>query len=55
MIVRVKNRLGKGTKDILINLFIENKYLAEVQLAITTGKSKFIKSSSYFRHYLYEL
>lgn len=34
---------------------VNNCYLAEVQLAITTGKSKFIKNSNYFSHYLYEL
>ena len=45
-IVRVKNRLAKGTKDILINLQINNRYLAEVQLAIITGNPSSSKAAA---------
>ena len=33
-ILRVKNRLSKGNKDILVNLLYKNKILVEIQLAI---------------------
>lgn len=33
-ILRVKNRLSKGNKDILVNLLYKSKILVEVQLAI---------------------
>ena len=33
-ILRVKNRLSKGNKDILLNLLYKNKILVEIQLAI---------------------
>ena len=54
-IVRVKNRLGKGTKDILLNFLYNNEILVEMQLAIKADKSKFIENSNTFSHYLYEL
>ena len=54
-IIRVKNRLGKGNKDILMNILFEQKVIVEMQLAIKQDKSKFIESSNKFNHYLYEL
>lgn len=33
-IIRVKNRLNKGNKDILMNLLYRNEIIVEIQLAI---------------------
>ena len=52
-IVRLKNRIEKGTKDILINLLYNSQLVIEMQLAIKTDKSKFIENSNSFCHYLY--
>ena len=41
-IVRIKNRLHKGTRDILINLKYKGMMLVEMQLAINEDKSHFI-------------
>ncbi len=54
-IIRVKNRLNKGNKDILLNLFYKEELVVEMQLAIKSDKSKFIECSYNFNHYLYEL
>jgi hypothetical protein len=54
-IVKIKNRLEKGTKDILLNLLFKEKILIEVQLAIDAGKNKFIECSDKFNHYIYEV
>ena len=54
-IIRVKNRLNKGNKDILMNLLYKNEMVVEMQLAIKSDKSKFIECSYNFNHYLYEL
>jgi hypothetical protein len=54
-IVRVKNRLRQGTNDILINIILNENITCEVQLAINSKKSKFIKCSNNLHHYLYEL
>lgn len=54
-IVRIKNRLDMGTKDVLVNLLYRNTMLIEVQLAIKSDVSKFIEYSSKFAHYIYEL
>ena len=54
-LVRVKNRLESGTKDILMNLMYRNELVVEMQLAIKTGKSQFLDCSSHFNHYIYEL
>ena len=40
--VRVKNRLNKGTKDILINFMYRETMMIEMQLAVNSDKSKFI-------------
>lgn len=52
-IVRVKNRLKQGTKDILINVTFNEKYLCEFQLAVNAVRSKFIEYSNMFSHYIY--
>lgn len=54
-IIRVKNRLNKGNKDILINLLYRDEIIVEIQLAIKSEKTKFIECSYNFNHYLYEL
>ena len=54
-IIRVKNRLNKGNKDILLNLLYKGEMVVEMQLAIKSEKSKFIECSYNFNHYLYEL
>ena len=54
-IVRLKNRLDKGTKDILMNLLYRGEMLVEMQLAINVDKSRFLDCSTKFNHYIYEL
>ena len=54
-IVRVKNRLRKGTKDILVNLIYRDTMMIEMQLAVNSSKSNFIECSDKFNHYIYEL
>ena len=51
----MKNRLTKGTKDILVNLLYHKKITIEVQLAINSEKSRFIEHSDKFNHFIYEL
>jgi len=54
-IIRIKNRLNLGTNDILINVRFSDLVVCEIQLAVNTRKSKFIKSSNSLNHYLYEV
>lgn len=54
-IVRVKNRLHRGTKDILLNIMLHEQVLCEIQLAIKSNVSPFILYSDKFNHYVYEL
>lgn len=55
-IVRIKNRLNKGTNDILINVKFNNMIICEIQLeVINKSKSKFIQCSNAFSHYIYEM
>ena len=54
-VLRIKNRLSEGTKDILINLTYRKEAIVEIQLQVDEAKSKFIIHSSGFKHYLYEL
>lgn len=51
--IRVKNRLSEGTKDILINMKFRQKLLVEMQLAIDEETSKFIKLSDKANHFIY--
>lgn len=52
--VRVVNRLKRGTHDVLINVRYRD-VLCEIQLAVTSKNNKFIEFSNTFNHYLYEL
>jgi len=54
-IVRIKNRLKDSTNDILINVRFNEEILCEIQLAIKSHASDFIKKSNAFHHYIYEL
>jgi hypothetical protein len=51
-LVRVVNRLKKGTNDILINIKYRN-VLCEIQLAVTNKNNTFLEYSNAFNHYLY--
>jgi len=51
--VRVKNRLSQGTKDILINFRYRNSITAEMQLSVDEDKSNFIKCSDKANHFIY--
>lgn len=53
-LVRVVNRLRKGTNDILINIMYRG-VLCEVQLAVANSNNNFLEYSNAFNHYLYEL
>ncbi len=53
-LVRVANRLKRGTNDIIINVKYRN-VLCEIQLAITNKNNTFLEYSNNFNHYLYEL
>jgi hypothetical protein len=52
-IVRTKNRLDRGNRDILMNVMYQEELLVEIQLSIKTDKSKFISCSNQFNHFLY--
>ena len=57
-IIRVKNRLAKGTKDILINgryTFGDKSCICEIQLGVNSDSGKFIKKSFDYAHFLYEI
>lgn len=54
-VLRIKNRLSEGTRDILINLTYKKQAVIEIQLQVDEAKSNFIINSSSFKHYLYEL
>ena len=53
-LVRVVNRLRRGTNDILINIMYKD-VLCEIQLAVTNKENTFLEYSNAFNHYLYEL
>ena len=53
--ITLKNRLNMGTKDILMNVLFQKTYIVEIQLAINSDKSNFIKCSDSFNHFLYEV
>lgn len=54
-IIRIKNRLREGTNDILMNIKFKNVFLCEVQLAINSDHSNFIKCSNKYNHFIYEV
>ena len=53
-IIRVKNRLEQGTKDVLINIRFYEKITAEIQLAIRSESKKYTEDSTEINHTLYE-
>lgn len=52
-ILRVKNKLNEGNKDILMNFLYKETIIVEMQLAIKSEKSKFIECTNKFGHYFY--
>ena len=54
-ILRVKNRLETGNKDILINFLYRKTIIVEMQLGVKNKVSKKIEYSNAFNHYIYEL
>lgn len=54
-IVRVKDRLDSGTRDILINFIFDGICPCEMQLAIADQVSEKQKNFDKFNHFLYEL
>lgn len=58
-IMRVKDRLNQGTRDVLINAWISKKngtgIICEIQLAVITNIDKKQELLDQFNHFLYEL
>ena len=54
-IIRVKNRLEEGTRDVMINIRFYEKITAEIQLAIRSESKKYTEDSTEINHSLYEL
>lgn len=56
-ILRIKNRLNKGTKDLLINIRFGKKktMVGEIQLGIKNEMTDYLKKADTFSHYIYEL
>lgn len=52
-IVRIKDRLETGTRDILININFMGIYLAEIQLAVEETVDTKQQSFDNFNHFLY--
>ena len=52
-IIRIKDRLELGTRDILINILFMKKVLCEIQLAVTDEVEEKQKMFDSFNHYLY--
>ena len=54
-VVRVKNRLGEGTQDLLLNFVYKNTekcfFICEMQLALSTAQEEV---NDHFNHFLYE-
>jgi hypothetical protein len=54
-IIRIKDRLGNGTRDILINAQIGKGLVCEIQLAVISNMDKKQEQLDQFNHFLYEL
>ena len=54
-IVRIKDRLNLGTRDILVNILFMNTFLCEIQLAVEEYVDSKQVTYDSFSHYLYEL
>jgi len=53
--VRIKDRLNKGTRDILVNAQIKKGLICEIQLAVTSNMDKKQELLDQYNHFLYEL
>lgn len=54
-IVRIKDRLNQGTRDIMVNVLFRGIFLCEIQLAIEEYVETKQKSYDSFSHFLYEM
>jgi hypothetical protein len=54
-IIRIKNRLETGTQDIMINAKFNNLINCEIQIAVNTSQSEFMRCSNKINHFIYEL
>jgi hypothetical protein len=54
-IIRIKNRLETGTQDIMINAKFNNRINCEIQIAVNTSQSEFMRCSNKINHFIYEL
>jgi hypothetical protein len=54
-IVRIKDRLNQGTRDIMINAQINKGLPCEIQLSVTSNTDKKQELLDHYNHFLYEL
>lgn len=54
-IIRIKDRLRNGTRDILINAQLRKGLVCEIQLAVISNIDKKQEQLDQFNHFLYEL
>lgn len=54
-IVRIKDRLNQGTRDIMINALINKGIPCEIQLSVTSNTDKKQELLDHYNHFLYEL
>ena len=54
-IVRIKDRLHLGTRDIMINAQVNKGLVCEIQLAVTSQSDKKQELLDSYNHFLYEL
>ena len=54
-IVRIKDRLSMGTRDILINAQVGRGLVCEIQLAVASNMEKKQELLDQYNHFLYEL
>jgi len=55
VIIRIKDRLANGTRDILINAQISRGIPCEIQLAVASNMEKKQEMLDQYNHFLYEL
>jgi len=54
-LVRVKDRLSEGTRDILCNIrFKKSGFLSEMQLSVVSNIESKQEKLDYYNHFLYE-
>lgn len=54
-IVRIKDRLHLGTRDIMINAQINKGLVCEIQISVTSQSDKKQELLDSYNHFLYEL